>query len=98
MRDDDWSRGKCALKVLQYMAAGLPVVSSQAGANAEVVVEGETGFLAATPQAWAEGIARLAHDAGLRRRMGEAGRRVVAADYSLEAVFGRLLGVIAGLD
>ncbi len=37
MRDDDWSRGKCALKVLQYMAAGLPVVSSNAGVNAEAV-------------------------------------------------------------
>lgn len=37
MRDDDWSRGKCALKVLQYMASGLPVVSSDVGANAEVL-------------------------------------------------------------
>lgn len=97
MRDDDWSRGKCALKVLQCMAAGLPVVSSKAGANAEVIDDGVHGFLAATPGEWAERIARLAQDADLRRRMGEAGRRRMAADYSIEAVFDRLRPVIAKL-
>lgn len=97
LRDDDWSRGKCALKVLQYMAAGLPVVSSKAGANAEVIVEGETGYLVSTRAEWAERIAQLAGDAGLRRRMGEAGRRLVATDYSIDAVFGRLRPVVAGL-
>ena len=97
MRDDDWSRGKCALKVLQCMAAGLPVVSSKAGANAEVIEDGVHGFLAATPEEWTQRIAQLAADAGLRRRMGEAGRLRVAADYSVEPVFGRLRSVIEGL-
>lgn len=97
MRDDDWSRGKCALKVLQYMAAGLPVVSSNAGANAEVVNDGETGYLVATSSEWAERIERLANDAALRRRMGESGRRIVAADYCVESVFERMRSVISGL-
>lgn len=97
MRDDDWSRGKCALKVLQYMAASLPVVSSRAGANAEVIVEGETGYLVSTTAEWAERIAQLAGDADLRRRLGEAGRRLVETDYSIDAVFNRLRPVIAGL-
>ena len=44
--DDDWSRGKCGLKVLQYMAAGLPVVANPVGVHAEMVRHGETGFLA----------------------------------------------------
>ena len=56
MPEDPWTRGKCALKVLQYMAAGLPVVSSPAGVNAEVVVNGVTGFLAETPRQWCEAI------------------------------------------
>lgn len=97
MRDDDWSRGKCALKVLQYMASGLPVVSSMAGANAETIREGENGFLVSSPEEWAVRIEMLARDAGLRQRLGEAGRRRVAADYSVEPVFERLRSVINGL-
>src|SRR5207253_3934259 len=75
--DDLWSRGKCGLKVLQYMAAGLPVVANPVGVQAELVRHGENGFLARTPDEWAEAVGRLAHDPELRRRMGQAGRRLV---------------------
>jgi glycosyltransferase involved in cell wall biosynthesis len=98
MRDDDWSRGKCALKVLQCMAAGLPVVSSAAGANAEIVLAGETGYLVGDDAAWAARIAELAGDATLRERLGAAGRRRASADYSLTAGFARLAGVFAALS
>lgn len=94
MSDDDWSRGKCALKVLQYMAAGLPVVSSPAGVNGEAVVPGETGFLAHSPEEWAAALQQLAVDAELRRRLGLAGRQRVVGRYSLEVVFARLLAVL----
>jgi glycosyltransferase involved in cell wall biosynthesis len=81
--DDGWSRGKCGLKVLQYMAAGLPVVANPVGMNRRMVVHGQTGFLASTPQEWAEAIARLAADPQLRREMGAAGRRLVEQQYSV---------------
>jgi glycosyltransferase involved in cell wall biosynthesis len=81
--DDLWSRGKCGLKVLQYMAAGLPVVANPVGVQEELVRHGETGFLAATPEQWVEAIGRLANDAGLRRRLGAAGRRRVEAEFSV---------------
>ena len=42
--DDPWSRGKCGLKVLQYQAAGLPVVANPVGVQADLVRDGETGF------------------------------------------------------
>lgn len=98
MRADDWSRGKCALKVLQYMAAGLPVISSAAGANAEVVIAGETGYLVGDDESWAERIAQLADDAALRDRLGSEGRRRVNADYSIEPVFSRMNGVFGALS
>lgn len=81
--DDPWSRGKCGLKVLQFMAAGLPVVANPVGANCEMVIPGETGFLARTPAEWAESIQRLAADPALRARLGAAGRRRVEQEYSV---------------
>ncbi len=83
--DDDWSRGKCGLKVLQYMAAGLPVVANPVGVHVEMVRPGETGLLATTPQEWADAVARLTRDPALRRRMGAEGRRLVEQNYSVAA-------------
>src|SRR5205807_6528705 len=75
--DDPWSLGKCGLKVLQYMAAGLPVVANPVGVQAEIVRDGDTGFLAETPAQWVEAIGRLAGDPHLRVRMGRAARQRV---------------------
>jgi glycosyltransferase involved in cell wall biosynthesis len=81
--DDLWSRGKCGLKVLQYMAAGLPVVANPVGVQAEMVRHGENGYLAATPEQWLEAISRLAENPLLRRRLGQAGRRQVEDCFSV---------------
>jgi glycosyltransferase involved in cell wall biosynthesis len=83
--DDPWSRGKCGLKVLQYQAAGLPVVATAVGVQADFVRGGETGFLADTAGEWVRAIRELAADAGLRRRLGAAARRQVEARYGVEA-------------
>ncbi len=82
--DDPWSLGKCGLKVLQYMAAGLPVVANPVGMNREMVIDGETGLLVSTADEWTEAVSRLASDPALRRRMGAAGRRLVAEQYSVD--------------
>ncbi len=81
--DDLWSRGKCGLKALQYMAAGLPVVANPVGVHDVMVRDGATGFLADTPDEWVEAIARLAGNPELRLTMGRAGRRLVETDYSV---------------
>jgi glycosyltransferase involved in cell wall biosynthesis len=95
--DDAWSRGKCGLKVLQYMAAGLPVVTNPVGVHTEMVRHGETGFLATSESEWVEAIRTLAADPDLRRQMGGAGRKVVEQRYSVEAGAALWLNLIAGL-
>jgi glycosyltransferase involved in cell wall biosynthesis len=80
---DPWTMGKCGFKILQYVAAGLPVIASPVGANAQIVLEGETGFLPREPGDWPAAIARLATDVDLRARMGAAGRHRVETQYSL---------------
>jgi glycosyltransferase involved in cell wall biosynthesis len=81
--DDGWSEGKCGLKVLQYMAAGLPVVANPVGMQKKLVRPGDTGFLAATPDEWEDAVRQLANDPDLRRRMGLAGRRRLEAEYDV---------------
>jgi glycosyltransferase involved in cell wall biosynthesis len=88
--DDEWAEGKCALKLLQYMSAGLATVSSPTGAVRDIVEDGVDGFIASTPEEWRERVARLAADPGLRRRMGQAARRRVCDHYSLSAYGPRL--------
>lgn len=81
--DDAWSCGKCGLKVLQYLAAGLPVIANPVGVQLDMVRHGETGFLAQTPRQWIDAVRRLAEGVELRRRMGRAGRRLVETRYSV---------------
>jgi glycosyltransferase involved in cell wall biosynthesis len=96
--DDDWSRGKCGLKVLQYMAAGLPVVANPVGVHFEMVRNGETGFLAETAEEWTAALRRLAAEPELRRRMGQAGRRLLEERYSVERGAALWLGLLDGLE
>jgi glycosyltransferase involved in cell wall biosynthesis len=81
--DDLWSRGKCGLKVLQYMAAGLPVLANPVGVHPEMVWHGETGLLASTVEQWCAAVSGLVNDPGLRQRLGRAGRWHLEARYSV---------------
>jgi len=92
--NDQWSLGKCGLKVLQYMAAGLPVVANRVGIHNELIHHGVTGFLADTPQQWEKAVVTLACDPCLRATMGKAARRLVERRYSVAAwkdIFARLV-------
>jgi glycosyltransferase involved in cell wall biosynthesis len=96
--DDLWSQGKCGLTVLQYMAAGLPVIANPVGIQAGLVRDGETGFLARTPEDWHEAVARLTADPGLRKRMGLAGRAFVETHYNVTSAADRWLALLDKLE
>jgi glycosyltransferase involved in cell wall biosynthesis len=96
--DDRWSRGKCGLKVLQYMAAGLPVVANPVGVQAAMIRHGENGFLVDSPADWLRSIAALARDPDLRQRMGEAGRQRLMKDYSVESGAARWMEFLSALS
>ena len=76
------------------MACGIPVVASPVGVSGEVVVDGECGFLASTPEQWLDRLARLLGDAELRRRLGEAGRRRARSLYSIHSALPKLVEVL----
>ena len=88
--------------ILEGMAAGLPMVVTDVGGNAEAVTDGETGFVVPPqdPEPLGEAILTLVKDAGLCRRMGDAGRERIAKKFSATACvqsYERLYtGLIAG--
>lgn len=82
--------------VLEAMAAGLPVVASDVPGNRDAVVHGETGFLVKTEMELLERCQELLDDAGLRRRLGAAGRERVRRDFSRERMLGELSRLYAG--
>ncbi|MBO0735215.1 MAG: glycosyltransferase family 4 protein [Alphaproteobacteria bacterium] len=92
--DLPWERGKCGYKLIQYMASSLPVVASPVGVNREIVIPGETGFLAAADAEWVSSLLRLAQEPELRQRMGTAGRRRVKEHYSLEVGAPKLIELL----
>lgn len=99
LTDDAWARGKCAFKLLQYMAASLPCVASPIGANARAVVDGVTGLHALGDAGWTDALGRLLACAELRARFGAAGRAHLERDYGVAdyaARYVRLLDALVG--
>jgi hypothetical protein len=96
LADDAWTRGKGAYRSIQYAAAGLPSVVAPVGANREVVVPGETGLWAATPEEWHVELMRLAADPALRRRLGAAAR-LRAARYDRSVLVPRYADIVLGV-
>lgn len=82
--DDPWERGKCAYKLIQYMACGIPVVASPVGFNKVVVSHGTNGYLADNDEDWYNYLKDLISDADKRNKMGSQGHANVMASYTLE--------------
>ena len=94
LEDDDWCRGKCGLKALQYMALGIPPVVSPVGFNKEIVVDGVNGFLASSDDQWVERLLALLRDAPLRGRLGAAARQTVEERFSASVQAPRMAEVL----
>jgi glycosyltransferase involved in cell wall biosynthesis len=97
LTDDEWARGKCAFKLLQYMAAALPCVASPVGANTEAVLDGVTGFHARNSDEWERNLERLMVSAPLRARFGAAGHAHVEARYALRSYQANYVSLLSRL-
>jgi glycosyltransferase involved in cell wall biosynthesis len=95
--DTEWTRGKCSLKMLQYMACGIPVVVSPVGMNVEVLAKGPSGLTAASDAEWYDAFSFFRKNTSSAKTHGSAGRAVVEAYYSREIVSPMLAGIFSGL-
>ncbi len=92
--DGDFERGKGGYKLLQYMAAELPVIATPVGINSEIVEEGKTGFLCSTSQEWYDSFVQLIEDEALRNTMGKNGLQEILDKYSLEVCFAQWMALL----
>lgn len=91
MLDDEWTRGKCALKVLQYFAAELPCISSPVGANEVIINDSGAGFLADTVDEWKAAIKNLIENPQQAEQLGRQGREFCLQYYSQQAVQAKII-------
>lgn len=94
--DDPWTRGKCAVKILQYFAAAVPVVCSPVGTNLEVVEHGQSGYFAATEDDWVARLDELLGNAQQRKQFGQAGRDTVQRRYAIESTVDQFVKALVG--
>jgi glycosyltransferase involved in cell wall biosynthesis len=72
------------------MAAGLPVISSPSGVNAEIIDHGATGFLPCNDDEWFQSVKKLMEDPELIQKLGKAGQKKVRDEYSVDAVYRKM--------
>ncbi len=89
--DDEFANAKGGFKLIQYMAAGKPIIASPVGINRDLVQNGENGFLCADDKAWITCFCYLIENEAERKRMGERGREIVLDKYSLDVCSKKLI-------
>ena len=94
---DQWSKGKCGFKLIQYMACGIPPVASPVGQNNKIIDHGITGFLAESTEEWIQALNELISNPNLRQTMGAKGRKKVEQNYSLDIIQPKYLHLIQGV-
>jgi glycosyltransferase involved in cell wall biosynthesis len=95
--NDEWARGKCGLKGLQYMALAIPTIMSPVGVNSKIIEDGSNGLLATSDDEWLDKLSQLVESETLRQGLGQAGRETVEAAYSVESQKYRYLEYLRNL-
>jgi glycosyltransferase involved in cell wall biosynthesis len=85
MHSEPVYQGKCGFKQLQYMAVGVPFVSSWVGGARDFVVDGENGLVAHDTEDWYRHLKALLESQALRRRLTQNGRRLIETQYCVES-------------
>lgn len=94
--DDDWSRGKCAFKIIQYMACGVPVIASPVGANLDVLNK-SCGSFANGSEQWLQALRYMRDNPEKREAMGRFGRERIESDFSLQRNLPLMISIIKSI-
>lgn len=92
--DNEWNKGKCSFKAIEYMACGVPTVASDVGENKYLIINGKNGFLVNDTDMWYNALKDLILDANLRKEIGLAGQKVIEQKYSLSVNVKEVISII----
>lgn len=95
--NDEYAKGKCSLKAIQYMAMGIPVIASDVGGNSDVIRNGTDGYVI-NDENWTEKILNLVNNQPLRNKMGSSARCNVKNNFCLESAAIKMAEYLANLD
>lgn len=96
--DNEWSRGKCGLKTLQYMAMEIPPICSGVGVNNIMIQDGLNGLLVFTGEEWIKKLSLLIENTVLRRQLGENAKITVEKFYSLKSNGEKLANILQTIN
>jgi glycosyltransferase involved in cell wall biosynthesis len=82
----DWAKGKCAFKMLQYLACAVPAVVSPVGMNTEVLAMADVGLAATTEDEWVEALLTMYRDRDRGRALGRNGRNLAESTFSVPVI------------
>ena len=83
--NQEWDVYKCGLKLIQYLAVGVPGIAAPVGVNSEILESDQNGLTAQTTEEWLTALRRLISSQALRQQMGLSGRKTVERKYSIQA-------------
>lgn len=85
LTDDEWAKGKCGFKALQYMSLGIPTLASPVGVNTTIIQDGKNGFLCDRAEVWRDKLIMLIENESLRTELGKNAQQTVEKYYSVQA-------------
>lgn len=92
--DDEWTKGKCGFKAIQYMALGKPAVASAVGVNIDIINHGSNGLLCSTEKEWTDNLSLLLENPTKIRELGQAARQTIEERYSLRKAAAEWLALL----
>ena len=97
LKNDDWSKGKCGFKLIQYMACAIPGVASPIGVNNEIIENKKNGFLANNDEEWINYILKLKDDKSFYENMSYQAYKKVYDNYSFDHQRKKFINTIKNL-
>lgn len=93
LTDEPFSRGKCAFKLIQYMAIGIPTISTPLQSNIDIDA-GAGNLFASNTQEWIDSIKFYMNNKETALQIGKRNREIAIANYTRDISFQKYLSII----